>query len=36
LFTIADPRHYPEYMKDSTMNTNPEFDFSAFIELGEE
>jgi len=27
LFTISDPHHYPVYLKDSVMNSNPSFDY---------
>jgi len=27
LFTISDPYHYPVYLKDSVMNSNPSFDY---------
>jgi hypothetical protein len=27
LFSIRDPRHYPVYLKDSVMNSNPGFDY---------
>jgi len=33
LFTITDPMHYPVYMKDSVMNTNPRFDYGSFLDL---
>lgn len=34
-FTIRDPRHYPVYLKDSVMNSNPSFDFGAFLLLAD-
>jgi hypothetical protein len=34
VFTITDPTHYPVYLKDSVMNSNPSFDFGAFLVLG--
>lgn len=34
-FTIRDPRHYPVYLKDSVMNSNPSFDYGAFLLLAD-
>lgn len=36
LFTIADPYHYPVYLRDSVLNTNPDFDYGAFLDLADE
>lgn len=33
IFNIENPEHYPKYMRDSVINSNPEFDYGAFIEL---
>ena len=33
LFTIRDPKHYPVYLKDSIMNSNPSFDYGQFLIL---
>jgi len=33
LFTISDPKHYPVYLRDSVLNTNPDFDYGAFLDL---
>ena len=33
MFNIPDPEHYPIYMRDSVINSNPTFDYGAFIEL---
>ena len=33
LFTIRDPQHYPVYLKDSIMNSNPSFDYGQFLIL---
>jgi hypothetical protein len=33
MFTIEDPTHYPNYMKDSVMNNNLNFDYGAFEDL---
>lgn len=33
LFTISDPKHYPIYLRDSVLNTNPDFDYGAFLDL---
>ena len=33
IFNIDNPEHYPKYMRDSVINSNPEFDYGAFIEL---
>ena len=33
LFNIENPAHYPKYMRDSVINSNPTFDYGAFIEL---
>lgn len=33
LFTIRDPKHYPVYLKDSVMNSNPSFDYGQFLIL---
>lgn len=33
LFTISDPTHYPVYLKDSVMNSNPSFDYGQFLIL---
>lgn len=35
MFTIGDPYHYPKYLKNSVLNTNPNFDYGAFINLEE-
>jgi hypothetical protein len=31
LFTSLSPKNYPVYLKDSLINTKPNFDFSKFI-----
>jgi len=36
LFSISDPDHYPVYLRDSVMNTNPDFDYGAFLDLAAE
>lgn len=36
MFTISDPEHYPVYLRDSVMNTNPDFDYGAFLDLASE
>lgn len=36
MWTIAVPEHYPKYMKDSTLNSNKQFDYAAFTALGQE
>ena len=33
LFTISNNDHYPQYFKDSTLNTNKDFDYGAFLDL---
>jgi len=33
MFAIEDPTHYPNYMKDSVMNNNLNFDYGAFEDL---
>lgn len=33
LFDISDPDHHPNYMKNSVMNTNAEFDYGPFENL---
>ena len=33
LFNIENPEHYPKYRRDSVINSNPTFDYGAFIEL---
>jgi hypothetical protein len=35
VFTIRDPTHYPVYLKDSVMNSNPSFDYGAFLILAD-
>jgi len=34
-FVISSPRHYPVYLRDSVINTNPEFDYGAFLDLAD-
>jgi hypothetical protein len=34
LFTISSPVNYPEFMRESVINTNPEFDYGSFLDLG--
>lgn len=34
-FEIKSPQNYPVYAKDSALNTNPDFDYSLFRELGD-
>jgi len=36
LFQIRDPRHYPVYLKDSVMNSNPSFDYGQFLILADQ
>ena len=36
MFTIDTPFNYPVYMKDSVMNNNLFFDYSAFLDLERE
>jgi hypothetical protein len=36
LFSIRDPRHYPVYLKDSVMNSNPSFDYGQFLILADQ
>jgi hypothetical protein len=36
LFSIRDPRHYPAYLKDSVMNSNPSFDYGQFLILADQ
>jgi hypothetical protein len=36
MFTISSPNNYPTYMKDSTLNSNKQFDYSAFVTLESE
>lgn len=36
IFTIRDPTHYPVYLKDSVMNSNPSFDYGAFLILADQ
>lgn len=36
LFSIESPIHFPVYMKNSVLNTNPTFDYGAFQVLEEE
>jgi len=36
VFTIRDPNHYPVYLKDSVINSNPSFDYGAFIILADQ
>jgi hypothetical protein len=36
LFTIRDPKHFPVYLKDSVMNSNPSFDYGAFLILSDQ
>ena len=33
MFTITSPAHYPVYLKDSVLNSNPAFDYGAFLVL---
>lgn len=33
LFTVSDPKHYPVYLRDSVLNTNPDFDYGAFLDF---
>lgn len=33
MFTIENPSHYPVYLKDSVMNSNPTFDYGQFLVL---
>ena len=34
LFTVnSNSKQYPQYMKDSILNTNPNFDYGQFLEL---
>ena len=36
IFTIRDPNHYPVYLKDSVINSNPNFDYGAFLILADQ
>lgn len=36
MFSIETPDHFPQYMKNSIMNTNDVFDYGAFTVLEEE
>ncbi len=36
IFTIRDPRHYPVYLKDSVMNSNPSFDYGSLLILADQ
>lgn len=36
MFTIKDPLHYPVYLKDSVMNSNPSFDYGSFLILADQ
>lgn len=36
VFTIRDPHHYPVYLKDSVMNSNPSFDYGSFLILADQ
>jgi len=36
IFSIPDNTHFPVYMKNSVLNTNPTFDYGAFNVLEEE
>jgi hypothetical protein len=36
MFTISDPTHYPVYLKDSVLNTNPNFDYGTFLDLADD
>lgn len=36
MFTISNVNHYPQYFKDSTLNTNKNFDYGAFLDLGDQ
>jgi hypothetical protein len=33
MFNIPDYEHYPQYMKNSVINSNEQFDYGAFIDL---
>jgi len=33
MFSIPDSTHFPVYMKDSVINSNPEFDYGSFLNL---
>jgi len=33
MFTIDSPENYPQYMRNSVMNSNKDFDFGAFKDL---
>jgi hypothetical protein len=35
VFGISDQSHYPQYDKDSLLNSNPDFDYGPFLELEE-
>ena len=35
LFENLSPEHYPVYLTESLVNTNPNFDYSQFIQLGQ-
>ena len=36
LFTIRNAKHYPVYLKDSVMNSNPNFDYGQFLILADQ
>jgi hypothetical protein len=36
VFTIRNPIHYPVYLKDSVMNSNPSFDYGQFLILADQ
>lgn len=36
IFTIRNPYHYPIYLKDSVINSNPSFDYGSLLILADQ
>jgi|LauGreDrversion4_2_1035121.scaffolds.fasta_scaffold1660133_1 hypothetical protein len=36
IFTIRNPYHYPVYLKDSVINSNPSFDYGSLLILADQ